>query len=111
MSTLHVVTSEGDKAVTPNEDAALTAASQFLARVWCADTQGALTNVHMIAEKTPAGWIHHPVYAVEEAVALASAVSARAGCLLRLRRVLEVQCVQPRQPNEGERCRCELPMA
>jgi hypothetical protein len=77
MSAPQAVAEEGDEAVPADDDAALTAASQFLARLWCADAQGALTNVHMIAEKTPTGWLHHPVYAVHDAVALASAVSAR----------------------------------
>lgn len=31
------------------------ATHQFFARLWRADAQGALTNVHMIAEKAPKG--------------------------------------------------------
>jgi hypothetical protein len=77
MSAADAIAGEGDEAVSNGDAAAFAQVSQFLGRLWGADTQGALTNVHMVVEKTPAGWIHHPVYTVHDAAACAWEVSAR----------------------------------
>ena len=59
------------------------AASEFLAALWTADTEGALSHVHMIAEKLPPEvspkerFRHFPVLTVREAVARAFEISAR----------------------------------
>lgn len=52
-----------------------TVASKFLGSVWGADDRGRLSGVHYIAEPTQAGWRHHPVYTVAEAVRRAQEIS------------------------------------
>jgi uncharacterized protein (DUF927 family) len=69
------MTSSDPRALVVGEES--NATYQFFARLWGADAQGTLTNVHMIAEKAPTGWVHHAVHNVREAAARASEISAR----------------------------------
>lgn len=47
----------------------------FLSALWGADSTGALTGVHFIAEPTDKGWVHHPVKTVTEGRDKAQAIS------------------------------------
>jgi P4 family phage/plasmid primase-like protien len=47
----------------------------FLSALWGADSTGALTGVHFIAEPTDKGWVHHPVKTVTDAAHKAQAIS------------------------------------
>jgi len=47
----------------------------FLSTIWGADSTGALTGVHFIAEPTDKGWAHHPVKTVAEALDKAQTIS------------------------------------
>jgi putative DNA primase/helicase len=69
------MTISGSRALVVGEESDAT--YHFFARLWGADAQGALTNVHMIAEKAPTGWVHHAVHNAREAAARASEISAR----------------------------------
>lgn len=50
-------------------------AEEFLASVWGADSTGALTGEHFIAEPTDKGWVHHRVKTVTKALDKAQAIS------------------------------------
>lgn len=57
----------------PNEHH--TDASKFLASIWGASDDGSLSRVHFIAEPAQAGWRHHPVHSLVEAVRKAQKIS------------------------------------
>ncbi|MGA7180921.1 MAG: DUF5906 domain-containing protein [Thiobacillaceae bacterium] len=50
-------------------------AAQFLSALWGADPGGMLEGAHFIVEKTPKGFLHHPVNTIHDALAKAGNIS------------------------------------
>ncbi len=73
----NVFTDEMADDASSEDTAEFKAACEFLASVWGADEHGALTHVHMIAEKLrPKGFEHHCVKSVRAAVKVAFRIAS-----------------------------------